>query len=340
MKKKLTSFLQMAIGLGIIAFLLARMHQRGELGQLAEAVRGGADHWPLLAAGVVFFGGCILACVTRWNVILQEQGVHIPFRHLLTLYFVGHFFNAFLFGACGGDVVKAYYVAKETRHKRTEVVSTVFIDRLLGLLALVLLTVVIMLLRWRFFLSYPQMRLAIVFNLVLLFGAVVFFALGFRRNLFERWRFFRTMEQKTALGNIIARAYQACRLCIRPKVLFKTTILSLINHVTLVVSTFYLGMGLGIEVGFLDYLTVCPIINAISAIPITPGGLGTRESAMIYLFGVLNVPGTTAMVLSLFLYGTVLVWSLAGGVVYMFYSYVRGTLPPASEVEAQAHETN
>ena len=43
------------------------------------------------------------------------------------------FFNAFLLGSTGGDLLKAYYAARETHHKKTEAVVTVFVDRIIGL---------------------------------------------------------------------------------------------------------------------------------------------------------------------------------------------------------------
>jgi hypothetical protein len=41
---------------------------------------------------------------------------------------VAHFFNSFLLGSTGGDLMKAYYAARETHHKKTEAVMTVFAD--------------------------------------------------------------------------------------------------------------------------------------------------------------------------------------------------------------------
>src|SRR2546430_8221736 len=54
------------------------------------------------------------------------------------------FFNAFLLGSTGGDVIKAWYVAHETHHKKAEAVATVVVDRLIGLLALFIITLIMM----------------------------------------------------------------------------------------------------------------------------------------------------------------------------------------------------
>jgi uncharacterized membrane protein YbhN (UPF0104 family) len=85
-----------------------------------------------------------------------------------------------------------------------------------------------------------------------------------------------------------------------------------------------LGIALEIPLAFTDYLVVFPVINAVAAIPVTPGGLGTREGMAIFLLHVLGVQATDAITLSLLLYASVLAWSLVGGGVYAVYVYTYG----------------
>ena len=268
-------------------------------------------------------------------VLLRAQGFHFSFRRMLGLYFVGQFFNSFLPGGLSGDLVKAYYVVGETEEKKAEAVATVFIDRVIGLLALVLLTVVVMCLRLRFFLDDPRMRVALIVNAALLAGAVGTLLVVFRKNILERWRIFRWIEEHTPAGDMITRVYTAFHLCLnRPSVLVQTLLLSFANHMMLILcTTLCLGAALGIKMNVLDYLSVFPVINAVAAIPVTPGGLGTREGITIYLLGALDVPEAKAMVLSLLLYITMLLWSLVGGIVYMFYP--RGRKPGEAGTESQ-----
>jgi len=74
----------------------------------------------------------------RFRLLLAVQGVKLKVRRVLGLTFLGYFFNNFMLGLTGGDVVKAYYVTRDT-HKRTEAVVTVFLDRVVGLIALAFL---------------------------------------------------------------------------------------------------------------------------------------------------------------------------------------------------------
>lgn len=325
MKRKIFPILQLALGLGIILLLFYRMHARGVLDELAGAFGQAAGNWPLLLVAFSLFGVCIVAAVYRWSLILSAQGYSLSDGKITTLFFVGHFFNAFLLGATGGDLVKAYYAATETHHKRTEMVSSIFIDRMLGLLALVALTVVVMACRLPFFLRYPATRIALLFNAGLLLVIVLALAVVFRRDVFEHWSFFARMERTTSVGAQISRIYRSFRFCLhRPRLLTATLLISLANHVAGLASAFYVGMALGLDLGFMDYVTMFLIINAVATIPLTPSGLGTRETACIFLMGVLGVPEPTAMSLSLLVYGSAMLWSLIGGVVYLFYSARRG----------------
>ncbi|NQU39934.1 MAG: flippase-like domain-containing protein [Lentisphaerae bacterium] len=317
MKKKIGSLLQLVIGVGLIVFIFARMDNRADM---IEALRTGARHWPMMVLGIGGFFFCLLLCMIRWKLLLDARGMRLSFGRIFQLYFVGHFFNSFMFGSTGGDVVKAWFVTREMPDRKTEAVATVFLDRLIGLSALVILTVTIMLIRLPFFLAHEATRWSLVFFGGLLLGMIGFLAVTFGHNWLEQWSFFKRIEERTALGAIITKAYTTIRECMKqPALLAKTLIISIVNHLILICCAYFLGRGLEIDLNLIGYLTVFPVINAVAAIPATPGGLGTRETAAIFLLGVLGVPETRAVPLSLLVYGAVLFWSLFGGIIYMIY---------------------
>lgn len=319
MKKKILSIAQLVIGIAILSYVFRRMQNRSDL---LEAVRDAAVNWPFLVAAVATFGVCIVICTVRWQLLMRALDMRLPFRTVLRLFFIGHFFNSFMFGATGGDFVKAYLATLEVPDKRTAAATSVFIDRLIGLIALVLLVVVMMLTRLSFFLAYPQTRNILIVNAILLVVGVLGLVMVFRRNLFERVTLFRRLEERTSLGQVLGKAYNAFHVCMRhPALLTATIAMSVLNHVMLVVICYFLGRALDVDLPFLDYLTVFPIITAVAAIPITPGGLGTREAMSKWLLGILNIPATRAVPLSLLLYGTMVLWSLVGGLVYVASCY-------------------
>lgn len=325
MKKKLITLLQLTIGAGLIAFFFLKIAHSGKLDEFKTALQSAAGNWPLLTLGTALYFVCMCLCTLRWRVLLQAQNVHLSFSRTLVLYFIGHFFSSFMPGATSGDIIKAYYASKETPNLKTEVVSTVFIDRIAGLVGLIVLSVIMMAARFNFFLAYKETRYAMVFNLVLLVMALAGFFVIFRRNLLEKSALFSKLEAKTKVGSIITKVYNAFHVCVNhPGVMSKTIAYSVVNHVFFVSCAALIGMSLGIKMTYIDYLAVFPVINAIAAIPITPGGLGTREGAAIFLLGALNVPAATALAVSLLLYTATLFWALMGGLVYMAFVYTTG----------------
>lgn len=359
MKKKILTLAQLALGVGLITFLFYRMDNKADLLNALNAI---ASHPLYLAGALLCFFFCIAMCAWRWKLILAAHDMQLSFLKALELYFIGQFFNAFMLGAVGGDLIKVFVVAKTFPEKKTEAVTTVFIDRFVGLLALVMLMTIIVALRYPFFARYPQTRAFSYFVGAILFATVAGLIVVFRKNVFEHWAIFRRLEASTPLGQMLSRVYSAFHGCLnQPHVLLGTLTISMANHLAIIVAALLLGLGLDIRTvypphrppttvhsplstnpsppilvlaEFSNYLTVFPIINGIAAIPATPGGLGTREYATEFLLGVpeFGVPSTRSIPLSLLLYATTLFWSLVGGIVYASYT-LRSGKPTATELQ-------
>ena len=297
-------------------------------------------NWYYLLAAVACFFGCLSLCAVRWKCVLAAQGLQLTWRGTLAIFFIGHFFNAFMFGSTGGDVVKAYYAAKRTGHRKTEAVSTVFIDRVMGLLAMILLTTVTMLVRLRFFLADIRTRYALFFMLwVAFFTAFVFVIMFAMRRLMDRSALFRRALE-TRVGRVFHRVYNSFYLCLtHPRLLAKTLSLSLMNQVLILVLMWMLGLSLEINAGFLDYVSLGPTINTFAAIPLTPGGLGLREFAAVMYLDIIGVPATQALPLSVLVYATAVAWSLFGGLVFFFYTGNTDHHLPAEAKEMAEHES-
>ena len=81
-----------------------------------------------------------IPAVMAWRLrnLLETQDIHITYRDALLLTVAGNFFNFAMPGTTGGDIYKAYHIAKRT-HKRTEGVTVVILDRVVGLLSFLLI---------------------------------------------------------------------------------------------------------------------------------------------------------------------------------------------------------
>ena len=286
---------------------------------LGHAFRGAAHAWPLLVLAVGTYLVCLCLVAVRWRCILVAQGLPLAWGKTLKYLFIGQFFNAFMFGATGGDVVKAYYVSRETHGRKTEAAATVFVDRATGMVALAILAAGFMLLRWDLFIASVEGRYALVFVGAMAAACLLGFALLWSVDRLTRAGGAPARLARSRPGQMALRVHAAFYGCFtHPALLAKTLAASVLNQLAILFMMYCLGTALAMERPFLDYLAIGPTVNSIGAVPITPGGLGLREYAAVTYFALVGVPATKAFALSLSVYATMLLWSLVGGLVFLF----------------------
>lgn len=279
--------------------------------------------WPLLLAGGHFLLlGAYLLGITRWRLLMLSHHINLDWRRCFTLFFIGQFFNAFLLGSTGGDMVKAYYTARESHHRKTEAATLVFLDRLVGLTALLCLVLGVMVWRIRFIQAQPSLGKAAVFMLAILILLAGGLALLWSRNwlqcrFWKRWKQGRLATTTGHVERIYAAVYHFKS---QPRVLAQSFGLSLGVHVLSLMACFLFACALDSGLSLLQAFVYYPLLGALGALPLTPGGLGVREGGSVLLFGAIGIPPATAFLLSLIPYLSGLLWSLFGGVLYLTQS--------------------
>ena len=269
-----------------------------------------------LCGVLIFLGGL------RWQEALRVQGLKLPLGEVTRISFVAHFFNAFLLGSTGGDVWKAYAAARATHHKKAEAALTVFVDRLIGILALLVFAAVFAIPNGSLFLRfhrYDGVGLAIL-GMMAVAGACVGVGL-FTDLLSAEGRLGRIAVRFPRLEGTV-RALSACRLFGRsPRFLVRTTVLSIGINMAIVGTFAALAAGLGLRLPPATLWFVVPAVVCLAALPITPSGLGVRENLFVLLLAI-DFPGfgvkhAEALSLSLLGYSMNLAWSAVGGLVYL-----------------------
>jgi hypothetical protein len=273
--------------------------------------------WALLASTVVV-GLALFIGVVRWRVVLEAQGLHLPLGRATRISFVAQFFNSFLLGSTGGDLIKAYAAARETHHKKTEAVTTVFVDRLVGLWAMLFFASLMMPPNFYLLRTSGQLAAPALFILAMLGGLSVVLGLAFWGGVSKRFPRARHQVRRLPKGELLERALDSCRQFGRQRAfLLKTIAISFVLNVLWVVQVWILGRGLALNISPVALLVIVPIIFCISALPITPNGLGVRENLFVIMLAALAISRTAALSVSLIASAEGLFWSLVGGVIYM-----------------------
>jgi len=272
-----------------------------------------------LALSVILMGLTILLGIARWRMVLKVQGFDLSWGRTTEISFVAHFFNSFLLGSTGGDLMKAYYAARETHHKKTEAVVTVFVDRVLGLWAMLLFGGLMMLPNLSLLFVHSQLRSLAFLILAMMVGCTGFVGIAFWGGVSRGWSGARVWLRRMPKGEWLERSLNSCRQFGRePFFVSRTLGLSMILNAICVLQVLVLSQGLGLKISPVVLFVVVPTIICISALPITPSGLGVRENLFVFMLAqpAIGVPGTSALSLSLLAYAGSLFWSLVGGLVY------------------------
>jgi uncharacterized protein (TIRG00374 family) len=263
-------------------------------------------------------GGTLLASVVRWRMALRVQGLVLSWERALEISFVAQFFNSFFLGSTGGDLMKAWYAARETHHKKTEAVVTVVIDRLIGLWAMLLFACAMMVFNFQLLFESGWLRtLALMIAAMTVIGSA-FLGVAFWGGVSRTWSGARAWLRRLPKGEWLEQVLDSCRRFGQEQFfVLKALGISLLLNIVCVLQFIVLARGMGLNIPAVALFVIVPMVTCISALPITPSGLGLRENLYVQILAALAVDPTKALSLSLLAYAGSAVWSIVGGIVYL-----------------------
>lgn len=309
--------------------------------QMLDALK--SAQWMWLVPGVLSIGVACLLQTWRWGLLLRVQGIDFGWVRTLRVYMIGLFFNLFMLGATGGDVVKIYYAMRETSSRKEAAFLSVLVDRMMGLLGLIVITALFVGLRWAELTAHPMTRsllgvLAAVMGAML--GMVVF---GF---IVDRFGLAGKLPKWLPLHARIVEFASAFSVYARDgRVLAATFTLSAVCHIFNFLAFYFAARALGSFLGWsglVDVFSVMPIILTISALPISLAGMGVREGLFENMFGELFGKGSPAYAIavpmSLLGFFMTVFWGVVGGIVYFLYRPSGGLHLAAMQAEIESVE--
>lgn len=313
MKRHLLTAIQVAITIGLLWWIFRNPEQNQKLLTALDA----ANNW-WLVPGLAALGGGLLLQAKRWLVLLEVQGIVISYWRSLRILLVGMFFNLFLLGSTGGDIIKIFLIMREAPDKKAGALLSVFIDRVVGVLALAAVSAVVILLRWDDLMQHEVTRYGIFTVAVILGGSIGFIIVAWFTGRFDlagklpHWLPARDKIAEAAGAFVeYARAGKSVGIAF---------LLSIPAHL-LMFSTFWFGAkAFAAGLNLLSVYCVMPIVATVTALPISVGGAGLREGLFIKILGALYAtPEPIATLVSLSGFMMQVFWSLVGGGIYLAY---------------------
>ncbi|MDH5672373.1 MAG: flippase-like domain-containing protein [Myxococcales bacterium] len=286
--------LQALLTVAVFAYLLTLV----DTGALA-ATFARAPLWGIPLASVILL--CVMAIgALRWSLLIGAYGgQHVPFARLLRLQLVGLFYNM-LPGAVGGDVVRGL-VSRDAFGPGGALsgVAVVFVERVVGLLGLLALVSTMLLIHRLPALDSMLDRRVLWLGLLTVAAAIAALALARRLAAYLPGRLGELLSALPALSH--------------PGRFALAALVSISNQALVAVLAHCLMAPLAPEVTLLDSMVLAPVAFAAVFFPLTVAGAGTRDAAMVLLYGSLGVSRAVALSASLQVLLTYLVVAAIGG---------------------------
>ena len=204
-----------------------------------------------LTAFTIFVGGY------RWYVILKSFDVKISLFKTLKIHYIASFFNNVLFGTVGGDVLKIHYILRHSDKNKLKNNFTILIDRIFGFLGLSflgLLSVIIIIIqsdqvKFLYYLFYAVSASIILFLIIIYIIKKTSFFLNIKY-------FYLKLYKKFFLAFVLS-----------------IVIFFIVHYSTFLISEYILSFNINLnQIFFSNFMS-----TVVSAIPITPGGIGLGE---------------------------------------------------------------
>ncbi len=285
-KRYLFTFLKFIIPLLILGWLFANI-DRQQLQQLWQQ----QINWAVLSAGFALVMLAVCISFVRWYLLVRALDIPFTLADAFRLSFVAYLLNFVGVGAVGGDLFKAFFIAREQPGRRPEAVATVVLDRIIGMFALLLLTSSAILVSGVAD-AAPIVRAICNLTLVGTVVAVVMVALVLIPR-FSHGRLVRSLTRIPKVGPIIGRLLIAVSIYrSRMDILAVVGLMSIGIHVLLALSLFLVATSVFDQHPTLgEHFIIVPLSLVAGALPLTPAGLGTFEMAMSELYKLLPAHG-------------------------------------------------
>lgn len=284
--KKVKSYTITLLKFGVAALIIYYMIATGKLDlhQISQIL-----HKKVMILKVVLTLLVIIVLgTTRWYYLLVWQGISTTFKSVLRINCIGMFFNSFMPGALGGDLIKAFYIAKDNKDRKIGAVMTILIDRIIGFQAMMIVAFVALLFNHKIMSSNPQLQTiasAIAFYVVCSFvAAACVFSIRVK-NLFVSMGV-KTLVYRLPKREFLLKIYDAFHVYAGQKTrLLKAVAITILIDILNIYMFYIIGRGMGEDlVSLTSYLTAIPVGLLMLSLPIAPAGVGVGQAAFYTLF--------------------------------------------------------
>ena len=277
------------IGIAIFIYLLFKL----DIASVFNEIKNANPSFILMTVFFTFVS--FFTSTIKWYAIARKQNMNLPFFYAFKVNLIAIFYG-FVTPSRIGSIARVEYLRRFNGDKVGKAVSNYVLDKMLDFCSLFILVIISGFLL-KNILPATHVKYAVAGLL-----AIFVFALVFKEK--ERTRFFlklfyiKILPKK--IKETVKEGFDSFYEDMPEKKYFVLFVfLNLLNWIAIYSTSFFAGLSIGLNVSFIYFLLFMPAVTLIGQIPITISGLGTREAAMISLFGLLGISATKIFSMSL-----------------------------------------
>jgi uncharacterized protein (TIRG00374 family) len=281
---------------------------RGSIPKMLDAIK--QLRLAVWIGGLLLYIASIAIVSFRLKILLATQNIFLSISNIMQLNFVGYFFSSFLPTSVGGDVVKAFYISKAS-NKTVLSYTSVFIDRFLGISAMILIATGAIFYTKEIPKAYFRWLLPL-----LLIASGLFLTFLFNRRFAKTLSSFVTPIVPLKIREKVKNIYDAMHNFKDYKFrIFGCVLISMAAQVTAfsAISIFASGLGSSLPLKFV--LLAMAVACVVSMLP-SIYGMGPREMSIVIILSPL-IGNDKALAIAFMWLGLLLTISLIGGIIYV-----------------------
>jgi len=288
MKMKIRNLLPI-IGIAIFVYILLKLDLRKTLIEIANA----NVYYLILASFLVFIS--LIFQTLKWYIIALVQKINLPFGDAMSINLIGLFYGFLTPGKLGG-AIRADYIKNYKNGDLGKGISNYVLDKILDTLSIVFIIIVFSFA----FSGIISTGLVYYFLILFLFSTSVFILfLDMNRSKTILRVFYKTLAPERMKEKLRNSFYSFYRDMPKRGYFFLFFLANILTWMVIYASTYFMGVAVGINASFFYYMEILSIGTLVSLIPISIGGLGTREATTISLFRLIGVEATKVFSMSL-----------------------------------------
>lgn len=298
-------WVRLAISLALLGIVVSRI----ELDRATEVL--GAARLELIGLAFLFVLGGRFFAAFRWYILIRAMNADAPYLGLVRLTFIGMFLQFLPAGSIALEVGRVYGLSRTTADLAGSFAS-VLMERIFGLAALVVVALV------GLAFAPPGVPPSLAVLAWIGFALIMATVWGMMDPAVRRAadRLLGTVRLDAVASRLRKLYDRLDEMRSSPGLVGWSAIAALFNTSFRIVPAWLIAVALGVPVSLAQLFIIVPMIYLAAQIPISVGGLGVREVGWVALLGVIGVPASDAVVLSLLLVAIGFLVSLPGAWLY------------------------